>query len=466
MLCVDREPAVAGTFYSSDLRVLQEQLRVFFSEQENRTVNDISALIVPHAGYVYSGKVAASAYSLIDEDAEYENIFIIGTSHHVSFNGASVYEKGHYKTPLGMVPVNLQLAEGLIKSSEYVVYEPAAHLEEHTIEVQLPFLHFRLKHLKQIVPIVIGTKDSAVCKLLAEVLRPYFNNNNLFIFSSDFSHYPTYETACAIDSQTADIIVKNDPLLLQEYLQEEEIEHIPNLLTRLCGWSSVLTLLYLTEGEEYKYSKVRYMNSGDVRMGEKRRVVGYQSILVQAKNQLGENLREKDKKGLLEAARNAIVGHLRIEEEKEFPKVHAEGIDSAFVSVYVKDELRGCMGRFNANISLVELIHELALSAAFEDGRFEHLEEDDLNDLRIEISVLTPMKKINNIEQIELGRHGVYLVKNGRKGTFLPQVAKKTGWTLNEFLGHLARDKAHVGWDGWKDAELYVYEAIVFSDLF
>ena len=243
---------------------------------------------------------------------------------------------------------------------------------------------------------------------------------------------------------------------------------MPNLYTRLCGWSAVLTLLYLTGGDKkYRYNKVAYMNSGDAVIGQKNRVVGYQSMWVEDMLRKKECLAVEDKELLLKVARDSIRSYLKKPVEKQRVdngEINSKKMDSAFVSIYVKEELRGCIGRFGAKESLVDLVKELAVSAAFEDGRFERVSAEELDDLRVEISVLTPMRKIDDIGQLELGRHGVYLVKDGRKGTFLPQVAIKTGWSKEEFLGHLARDKAHVGWEGWMGADLYVFEAIVFSD--
>ncbi|WP_066633266.1 AmmeMemoRadiSam system protein B [Labilibacter marinus] len=462
MLSIEREPVVAGTFYSSDPDELIHQLKECFVEQQLRVSHRVSALVVPHAGYVYSGTVAASAYALIDQDAKYDNIFLIGSSHHLTFNGASVYNKGHYKTPLGVVPVNIQLANQLIEQSKNIVFNPYAHSEEHTLEVQLPFLQYRMRNLTQIVPIVIGVKKYSDCQYIASVLKPYFNHKNLFVFSTDLSHYPNDEVATRLDKQTVDLICKNNPDELIEMLNDQHCED--GVLTKLCGWSSVLTLMYLTEGKDhYKYEKVRYMNSGEA-SGNKKRVVGYQSVLVEDKECTVESVSQYEKDYLLREANYAIQTSFGIEIEKPDIECDIEtGINSAFVSIYVNGELRGCLGRYNVSCSLPELVKDLALAAVFEDKRFKEIDASELDGLSIEISLLTPMKKIHSIEEIVLGKHGVYLKLGHKKGTFLPQVADKTAWNLEQFLGHLARDKAHIGWNGWQKAELYIFEAIIFS---
>ncbi len=280
MNCVDREPVVAGSFYDSNPNNLKSQLKELFYDCK-KTKENISALIVPHAGYVYSGKIAASAYAMLKPEASYENIFIIGSSHHVSLQGASIYNLGHYKTPLGLVPVNLKLANKFIDSSKYFEYNRSAHADEHTIEVQLPFLQYHLNNIKQIVPIIVGTHNSEILDAIAQILKPYFNSSNLFVISTDLSHYPSDENARIVDAKTVDAICSNSPQNLIQVLEENKELHISNLYTSLCGWSSVLTLMKLTQGNEnIVYAKVLYGTSGEVMFHDSSRVVGYQSIVV------------------------------------------------------------------------------------------------------------------------------------------------------------------------------------------
>ncbi len=466
MNCVDREPVVAGSFYDSNPDNLQKQLKELFFEF-NHTVKNISAIIVPHAGYVYSGKIAASAYAMIDPKVKYENIFIIGSSHHISLHGASVYNLGDYKTPLGLVPVNINLANEIIHKSKYFEFNSGAHADEHTIEVQLPFLQYHFKILKQIVPIIVGTHDHHIINEIASVLKPYFNSSNLFVISTDLSHYPTDENARLVDARTVDAICTNDSQKLLQTLEENKEMAVSNLYTSLCGWSSVLTLMNLTkENENISYFKVLYGTSGEHVYHDVSRVVGYQSIIVRSAMVEISNISEENKALLLKEAKSAIVDYIDSDEELESSPTPEDlnGFNSAFVSVYIDGHLRGCIGQFDAEVDLIYLIRKNAISAAFEDNRFLPVEVDELDDLNIEISLLTPKKKIKSIDEIELGNHGVYIKKGWNRGTFLPQVARKTGWNIEDFMGHLSRDKAHIGWDGWRDADIYTFEAIIFSD--
>ncbi len=189
----DRQPAVAGSFYPADPGKLSQMLAGFFALAVRQTGAGRPApvaLVAPHAGYVFSGQTDAWSYVQLDPEKTYHTIFIIGTSHYVHFNGASIYNKGNYVTPLGKVPVDFDIAGQLMTSSNVFSYEPSAHQREHSIEVQLPFLQYRLRHPFKIVPILLGTQDPGVISTVAKALGPYKTEDNLFILSTDFSHYP------------------------------------------------------------------------------------------------------------------------------------------------------------------------------------------------------------------------------------------------------------------------------------
>ncbi len=470
---IDRQPFAAGRFYTSDKAKLKSDLAELFNKAESKKYDNVRAIICPHAGYVYSGEVAASSVNQIDRDAEYENIFIIASSHRVSFSGASIYYKGDYITPLGKVKVNKQLAENLVKENKILQFRKDAHSHEHSLEVELPLLQYHLKKDFKIVPIIMGTQNVNDCKKISKILKPYFNEKNLFVISTDFSHYPSYKDAVEIDKATADAIISNSVDNLSSLLQKNSEKDIPNLATSLCGWSSVFTLLYMTEDDpDIKYHELEYMNSGDQPFGDKNSVVGYWSIVVVNKNNksnTGEfELSEQDKKNLLNIARSTIESYIT---NGEIPDINTEGFSEnlfthcgAFVTLNKKDRLRGCIGRFTPDEPLYKVVQQMAISASTQDYRFSPVTEQELDKITIEISVLTPLKKISSIDEIELGKHGIYIKKGYVSGTFLPQVAEQTGWSKEEFLGHCASDKARIGWDGWKDAEVYTYEAKVFSE--
>ncbi len=462
-----RGPAFANTFYPGSKSILNSQLGELFSGAV-RMVNDkgLRAVIAPHAGYVFSGRVAASAFNQIPENSEFERVFVIASSHQFRFRGAAVFDSGNYETPLGEIEVDTKLAGELLKSEKIFCRNDDAHLYEHSLEVQLPFLQYKLKKFL-LVPLIIGTNSSSDCEKIARALKPWFKPGNLFVISSDFSHYPSYEDAVENDRLTAEAICMNNSKELLSVLEQNEKKSIRQLATSLCGWTSVLTLLYLTENMEVDFHKVDYQNSGDSKIyGEKDRVVGYWALAVFDKNN-DFTISRGEQKELLAKARNAISHFVKTGERAKYEPPHSFGVllkkAGVFVSIYVDGNLRGCIGNFGSDQILNDLVQNMAVSAA-NDYRFNNIDLEELDKMKLEISVLSPLKKIRDIEEIEPGKHGIYIRKDMNSGTFLPQVAAKTGWDRKELLGHCARDKAGLGWDGWRDAEIFTYEACVFSD--
>jgi hypothetical protein len=471
--CTDRKPVVAGSFYPDNPVALNAQLESLFAQASGvKTHDNVLAIIAPHAGYVFSGKVAASAYNQIDPDKEYENIFIIASSHRVLFNGASIYNQGDYITPLGKVNVNRELANKLINENEVFVFNPEAHSAEHSLEVQLPFLQYKMKKDFQIIPIVTGTQTLEEIKVIAKALKPYFNEKNLFIISSDFSHYPNYNDAIQVDKITGDAVLTNSVSKVIDAINENASTNVENLVTSLCGWPAVLSLLNITQNDRsIQVIPVDYQNSGDA-VGDKGRVVGYHAIVF-AKKKIQDmsnqfRLTNQEKAQLLELARNTINHYLitgKYLKVNESDLSHAMKSDcGSFVTLHKNGALRGCIGRFVADEPLYAIVQKMAIAAATEDQRFPVVEKIEMDEIELEISVLTPLQKIESVDEIEMGRHGIYIKKGFASGTFLPQVAIETGWTKEEFLGYCSRNKAGLGWDGWKEAEIYIYEALVFGE--
>ncbi|HTX87751.1 MAG TPA: AmmeMemoRadiSam system protein B [Bacteroidales bacterium] len=470
---VDRKPAAAGGFYPADSAELKATLKDLFAKAKPASVKNVVAVICPHAGYQFSGVVAASSINQVDPNKQFDNVFVIGSSHHVYFMGASVYNQGDYVTPLGKVPVNIELADQLIRDNPVFSYRPDADLNEHCVEVEVPFLQYYLKKPFRLVPVVLGTQSDQTCKKIAAALKPYFNGKNLFVFSTDFSHYPSYEDAKKVDKKTCDAVLTKSADNLMAVLKSNANDNIPNLATSMCGWTSILTLMYLVGNDPTKSMvPVYYLNSGDSPAGDKSQVVGYWSIAVTENDKTTSssefNFTMDEKKELLKIARETIEKYIR---DQKVPAIDATNFTDnlkmqagAFVTLKENGELRGCIGRFTSDEPLYKLIQEMAVASSTEDTRFSPVTAAEIPKLRIEISVLSPMKKISSPDEIELGKHGIYIKKGYFGGTFLPQVATETGWTKEEFLGHCARDKAGIGWDGWKTADIYIYEAAVFSE--
>jgi AmmeMemoRadiSam system protein B/AmmeMemoRadiSam system protein A len=475
----DRQPFAAGRFYAADKETLGKDLNVLFETcTKSSPDGKVRAIISPHAGYIFSGKIAAAAFSSINNHSGYKNIFIIGSSHVAAFDGASVFNTGDYITPLGRAVVNREIASALTDKNKVFRFSTDSHIREHSIEVQIPFIQTYFKDNPKIVPIIIGTDNEETVKRIAQALKPWFTQENLFIISSDFSHYPAYKQAIETDKATALAIISGDNELFLKTLNDNSEKKISGLATSMCGWTSGLLLLYLSENNPHlKYKLIDYCNSGDSPYGNKDEVVGYNAIALFETGRKTEQDNEKqeeftitkqEKAELFGIARSAIKMQL---DEKKVYTVDVKKISSklmipmgAFVTLKIDGALRGCIGRFISADPLYEVVKASAISSAFEDPRFSPLTKDEYRKTDIEITVLGPLKKISNINEIILGKHGIYIKKGTRAGTMLPQVAIENGWTVEEFLGYTSRDKAGIGWDGWKEADIYIYEGVVLEE--
>lgn len=466
---INRKAVVAGRFYSGNHKELKDDLDRLFKAAQPKQSENVKALIAPHAGYVFSGEVAASSYNQLNNKYDYDNIFIIGTSHQTMLKGASIYNLGDYETPFGTAEVNTDIANKLLENSNLFEYNETAHKYEHSLEVQIPFLQHHLKSDYKIIPIIIGTDKTSVIKEIADKLKPYFLSNNLFVISTDFSHYPEYEQAKIADKNIAEAIVSNKSDLFLHAIENNKKANISGLATSICGWSSVLSLMYITESlNNYNYKIIDYMNSGDSPYGEKDRVVGYYSIVLEHnKKQSDMKLTDEEKNQLLTLAQNTIHKYIKEGRIYEPDKPDNESVLNekcgAFVTLNKNGKLRGCIGRFEGEQELYLVVRDMAIASATQDNRFQKVKEKELTDLHIEISVLTPLKKIESKDEIEIGKHGIYIKSGHNHGTLLPQVAVNMNWDVDDFLGHCSKNKAGIGWDGWKTADVYIYEAIVFE---
>lgn len=476
---VDRNPAVAGSFYPSNKDTLTRDLTTYFANCVKAPADmNVRAIISPHAGYIFSGRIAASAFSALPKNADYKNIFIIGSSHYMAFDGASIYNAGDYITPLGRMKVNIEIANKLKSSNRCFNFPLTAHEKEHSIEVQIPFIQYYLKNEIPIVPIIIGAENTNTIKEIADALKPYFIPENLFVISSDFSHYPSYKNAQENDKITADAIISKSSNNFLMTLAKNSSKGIPGLVTSMCGWTSGLTLLYLAEGDpSLTFKKISYSNSGDSEYGNKVEVVGYNAIelieetkkTVEKKTHSNElKFSDEEAEKLISIARTSIRSMLF--DNKEL-NINPENLPAdfkkklgAFVTLKIDGKLRGCIGVFAPSDPLYKVVSQMALASAFEDSRFSPLTKTDFEKIEIEISVLGPLKKISNINEIVLGKDGIYIKKDFRSGTMLPQVATENGWTVEQFLGYTSSEKAGLGWNGWKDADIYIYEAAVLKE--
>jgi len=458
-----RQPAVAGSFYPAEKQDLEKMVEGLLAQaQIPKIEGSIKALIVPHASYSYSGWVAAYAYkTLIGK--KIKRVILIGNSHQEQFEGASVYSRGYYRTPLGDVEIDEDFAKKLIESDEKVFFRESIHLKEHSLEVQLPFLQNVLIDFK-IVPIIIGNQKEIV-EVLVKVLKNLIDENTLIIASSDLSHYPKYEDAQYVDNKVIGAILSGKREDLKEVISQLKKENIVNLQTLACGQEAIEVVMGLMENENVEIKLLKYANSGDIEIGDKSRVVGYAAIaFIGEKIELGE----KEKNRLLEIARQAVESYVRegrvIEIKEDNPVLNKH--QGVFVTIKKHDRLRGCIGTFEPEVPLYQAVRDMAISAATKDIRFYPVTENELDELEYEISVLSPLEKIDNWQEIEIGKHGVQIRRGLRSGVFLPQVATENNWDLETFLSVLCQQKAGLRPDCYKDkeTEIYIFTAQVFGE--
>jgi len=476
-----RQPAVAGRFYTSDPGKLRLAIEEFLKDAKEATVQEPIAIVVPHAGYVYSGQIAADAFNCVKE-GNYDLVVILGTNHtKPGFDGVSIYPKGAYKTPLGLIQIDRKVAQKLIESDNRFTYNRSVHTHEHSVEVEIPFVQVLFPDAK-IVTAVIGCPDLDLCitfgQALADVIR---DRKALIVASSDFSHYPNYEDAKISDHAVLEAITTLDLDNVKDTIKEMRKRRISNLSTCACGEGPVLAAISAAKELGAKRGVVvSYANSGDALVGDKNRVVGYGAVALDtgdgssdtkvleeaAGSEYERPIPVKYRKVLLDLARETINRYLTTE---TMPLLRGYSSyvtfpSGAFVTLNKHGRLRGCIGHMIDDTPLNRTVGLMAMQAAFHDRRFQPVTLDELDDIEIEISVLTPYELIDEPDDIVLGRDGIVLRKNGRSSVYLPQVAPEQGWTLEETLNHLSM-KAGLPQDAWRSgAQLLTFQAEVFSE--
>lgn len=475
-----RKPAVAGAFYPGKNEELKKMISGHLSGVETMPAIDgqVIALLVPHAGLVYSGQIAAHAYKIL-ENSGIKRVILCGPSHRYRFNGLSVYGPGvQWETPLGMIACNDDLCQHLLNFNKNVNVIPEAHYQEHCLEVQLPYLQTVLTR-PEIVPVLIGPQDHGTVKLLSEALQSLpFDSQTVMIASSDWQHYRPASEGWKYDSTGIKCLEDLDPDRLENYLQTGKVE--------MCGGGVTVAVVKAALAKGANRLKIlKYGDSGDV-SGDKTAVVGYvAAVLYKADEKENDSrktdvkktsnmekdlekyeLSDTDKKQLLQIARRSIESYLA---DGTIPEFEVPGNLSlpgaAFVTLEKGETLRGCIGHVMAVEPLYKTVATCAVQAAVSDPRFPPVQAREMKDIHIEISVLTPQQKVASLDEIEVGRDGLVIAMGNNRGLLLPQVATDYGWNKTEFLQHTCR-KAGLPIDAYKspEASIYKFQALVFGE--
>jgi AmmeMemoRadiSam system protein B/AmmeMemoRadiSam system protein A len=472
---------VAGAFYPADSAqlsaVVQGHLDNVFDLPE--IDGRLMALVVPHAGLVYSGQIAAYSYKLL-ENSSINRVILCGPSHRYPFPGLSVY--GPYitwQTPLGNIRCNNELCDKLVSFNNNIEIIRQAHQQEHCLEVQLPYLQTVLDSF-EIVPIAMGYRNPATIKLLSDALLSLdIGENTVMIASSDWQHYRPASEGWSYDSLGLSCFEDMDPDRLEKYLAEGKVE--------MCGGGPAVSILRtaMAMGAD-KVKILKYGDSGDA-AGDKSSVVGYAAIAIYRSDNAGNSQKPKEdkdmskadkklpdkfelidseKEELLKIARESIESYLKSGQIPEFRvSDNLEKFGAAFVTLEKQGNLRGCIGYTSAVEPLYQTVSSCAVQAAVNDRRFRPVTYDEMDDIHIEISVLSPMQLVESFDEIEIGRDGLMIFKGPNRGLLLPQVAADYNWDRIQFLEQTCR-KAGLPAAAYKapDAVIYKFQAVIFGE--
>jgi AmmeMemoRadiSam system protein B/AmmeMemoRadiSam system protein A len=439
-----RPAAVAGSFYPADPMELRQTVNHYLSEASTDAPAP-KAIIVPHAGYIYSGSVAASVYArLKTARQQITRVVLLGPAHRVAFTGIAVSSCDAFATPSGTIPVDKEAVQTACQLP-FVGFLEQAQEQEHSIEVQLPFLQEVLENF-QIVPLVVGNASAdEVCQLINLL---WGGNETLIVISSDLSHFHDYDTAKHLDETTSQAI---------EHLYFEQLD-----FNSACGKTPVSGLLKFARDKSLAVKKIDLRNSGDT-AGDRNRVVGYGAYVIEP-----VDFRQM----LLNLAKNSIYYGLQTGTPlavnvANYPQELCQYLAS-FVTLEKHQHLRGCIGMLEAVRPLVVDIAENAFSAAFQDPRFPPLAVDEFEDLKLHISILTPSEPIIFSSEADLlaliipGVDGLTLQEGNHRGTFLPSVWEQIPDPVL-FLQHL-KQKAGLPADYWSDTvQIYRYRTEIIE---
>jgi len=471
--------SLAGTWYSDDTEALREQIESFFQKAQVEPINNVIALILPHAGYQFSGQTAVCG--LKTTDTKYKRIIIIGPSHRISMEEIlSVPRVTHYQTPLGQIPLDVEFINKILKYSLFQNV-PQAHNYEHSVQIELPLLQYGQKDFK-LVPIVAGTCSLQTITKAGSILKSLVDEETLVIASSDFVHFgPNYgytpfkenipEQIKELDMGAYEYIAALDAKGFLEYKYKTG--------STICGYVPIAVLLSMFD-KPARVDLTNYTTSGEL-TDDFTNSVSYLSVAFSGSWQNNPEIKpqsndpeleltEQDKEQLLALARKTMVYALRT---RRVPQASELGVSisdamkcprAAFVTLKKHSQLRGCIGDIFPQRPLYRSVIRNAINACVNDRRFLPLTEAECNDITIEISALTAPEPIASADKIRIGIDGVVLSKDGHSAVFLPQVAPEQGWDVNQMLTQLSL-KAQLPADAWKEgASFLVFQAVVFGE--
>lgn len=475
-----RPAARAGQFYAYSATELREQVRSCLSRAGAKaTEGEIWGIWAPHAGYEYSGAIAAAAWRQVS-GRSYDAVLVVGPSHYRAFRGAAIADWDSLATPLGRVAVDRGLVRSLTAADPWITVVPGVDDGEHSVEVQLPFIQAVLPGVPVVLMLMGDVPHDQAGRIAAAIAGACAGRRVLLAASSDMSHFPSAADARRSDGEVLDAVSRYDTKRILALEARSRTRGIPNLDCALCGSGALVTVMLAARAMGADRAvRLAYAHSGDV-TGDAERVVGYGAAAfigpAGSLSQGGGNVEPEslkftaeEKKTLFRVARQSILAAL---DEQRPPEFSVESPNllvkrGVFVTLENRGRLRGCIGHFEPDLPLFEIVSQMAVAAATQDHRFAYnpVTEREMKDIDIKISILSPLKKIDSVEEIEVGRHGIWVRQGVRSGTYLPEVATDMGWTREQFLESCCAEKAGLPPDAWKrEADIYVYTSQVLQE--
>lgn len=471
---------LAGMWYDANASRLKGEIDGYLAAADPAPLEQVQALVLPHAGYRYSGGVAAFGIRKI-AGAAYTRVIVMGPSHRVRMhNAAHVSDVTHIVTPLGEVPLDVEACAELHKHPEFSAVRGVDETE-HSVQIQLPLLQAALSGFK-LVPIVVGDADAATLQTMAKVLLGITDSRTLVVASSDFTHYGANYGYVPFEEDVFANLEKLD-MGAWEKIRDKDVdgfnEYVNATGATICGRHPISILLSMLQ-EASRAHLLKYDTSGhmtdDTDMSVSYLSLAFTGKWPESQPATGDSapavaaLSEGDKTQLLKLARGMLETYVKTGKTAS-PEAHGVTITpgmrqvmGAFVTLTLDGQLRGCIGEIFPRRPLYEAVMERAVDAGINDPRFRPVTEKELPAIHYEISALTPPVPVASYQDIVLGRHGMVIQKQGRSAVFLPQVAPEQHWTLEETLAHLSL-KAGLSQDAWKEgASWTVFEAIVFEE--
>lgn len=471
-----RPPALAGRWYSNKPDELRESIQSYLKEAKSFKLNHVRAIVVPHAGHYWSGPTAAAAYNALDSD-KIKRIFIFCPNHRMPVSGAVSVSADAFETPLG----NLNVDQNIIQSWQaagHIQIDDQAHKLEHAIEIQLPFIQVIFgSNQPQIVPVIVGEMSAAAIQKFASRLKKDIRDDDLVLISSDFLHYgenygyvpfgpPVLPQIQAYDARTVAAVAKLNSAEFESFAREN-----PHAA---CGINSLRLLSALFENSGLTAHQLAYDTSGR-RSNDDSMSVSYVAMAIADKAQTQSESKSPVSPTAQITAHEIVKRALQEAVSKQKTTPMPSDLDlgsdpdvfSQSYGVFVtlnepNGQLRGCIGNIVPVDKLAQSLWGRAQDAALNDPRFDPVTPDELPELKIEISVLTPMEPISGPEDIVIGKHGVFMRKYMRSAVFLPQVAPEQGWNVEQMLMHLSM-KAGLPPQAWREGAAFsVFEAQVF----